>query len=105
MPSRTYFSFYKKGSLNPQAVRIRVKQIYVTHLIEFAEFILGNVLQAAAMAGLLAFKVAHRILGNQGLKKIRHFKLQKLISDKVEGLFTLGGTNTRTERYLKTLEC
>jgi hypothetical protein len=23
-PSRTYFHFYKKGSLNPQAVRIRV---------------------------------------------------------------------------------
>jgi hypothetical protein len=25
-PSRTYFRFYKKGSLNSKAVRIRVKQ-------------------------------------------------------------------------------
>jgi hypothetical protein len=25
-PSRTYFHLYKKGSLNPQAVRIRVKK-------------------------------------------------------------------------------
>jgi hypothetical protein len=29
-PPRTYFRFYKKGSLNPQAVRIRVKTLILT---------------------------------------------------------------------------
>jgi hypothetical protein len=34
-PSRAYFHFYKKGFLNSQAVRIRVKIILSLHRLDF----------------------------------------------------------------------